>query len=122
MYAPPMMWIARVLASIVALEHFYFCVLECFLWTKPYGRRTFGTTPEFAASTASMMANQGLYNAFLAAGLTLGLIRGETHVVLFVLGCVVLAGIVGAATVKPGILWLQALPAALAIGAILATR
>jgi putative membrane protein len=114
-----MPWIARILASLVALEHVYFCVLECFLWNTPFGRRTFGTTPEFAASTAPMMANQGVYNAFLAAGLVFGLIRGDTEVVLFVLGCVVLAGVVGAATVKIGILWLQALPAALAFAAVL---
>jgi putative membrane protein len=114
--------VALALAALVALEHFYFCVLECFLWNTPYGRKTFGTTPEFAAQTAPMMANQGLYNAFLAAGLTLGLLRGDTNVVFFVLGCVVLAGIVGAATVKPAILWLQALPAALAIGATLLVR
>ena len=114
--------LATVLAALVAVEHFYFCVLECFLWNTPYGRRTFATTPEFAASTAPMMANQGLYNAFLAAGLTLGLLRGESDVVLFVLGCVVLAGVVGAATVKRTILWLQSLPAALAIAAALLAR
>ena len=111
--------VAFALAGLVAIEHFYFCVLECFLWNTPYGRKTFGTTPEFAAETAPMMANQGVYNAFLAAGLTLGLIRGDTNVVLFVLGCVVLAGVVGAATVKHSILWLQALPAAIAFAAVL---
>lgn len=109
---------ARVLAAIVALEHFYFFVLECFLWTTPFGRRTFGTTAEFAESTAAMMKNQGAYNAFLAAGLALGLWRGNLHVVDFVLACVVVAGIVGAATVKRGILVVQALPAALALGAL----
>ena len=117
-----MLWIARILVSLVALEHLYFCVLECFLWNTPFGRRTFATTPEFAASTAPMMANQGVYNAFLAAGLTLGALRGEADVVLFVLGCVVLAGVVGAATVKRSILWLQALPAALAFAAVIATH
>ena len=117
-----MISIARVLIALVALEHFYFCVLECFLWNTPFGRRTFGTTPEFAASTAPMMANQGVYNAFLAAGLALGLLRHDGDVVLFVLGCVVLAGVVGAATVKRSILFLQSLPAALAIGAVLAAR
>jgi putative membrane protein len=114
--------VATVLAALVAVEHFYFCVLECFLWNTPFGRRTFATTPEFAASTAPMMANQGVYNAFLAAGLTLGLLRHDADVVYFVLGCVILAGVVGAATVKRSILWLQALPAALAFAAALAAR
>src|SRR3954471_7959090 len=114
-----LLWVARILCTVVPNEPFYFGVLECFLWNTPYGRRTFGTTPEFAASTAPMMQNQGVYNAFLAAGMTLGLLRGEAHVVLFVLGCVVLAGVVGAATVKRSILFLQALPAALAFAAVL---
>ncbi|MCU1277254.1 MAG: putative rane protein [bacterium] len=113
---------AGVLCLLVALEHFYFCVLECFLWNTPFGRRTFGTTPEFAASTAPMMANQGVYNAFLAAGLTLSLLRHDANGVLFVLGCVVLAGVVGAATVKRSILFLQSVPAALAMAAVVAAR
>jgi putative membrane protein len=117
-----MLWVARILCTVVALEHFYFCVLECFLWNTPFGRKTFGTTPEFAAQTAPMMQNQGVYNAFLAAGLTLGMLRGDVYVVLFVLGCVVLAGVVGAATVKRTILWLQALPAALAFAAVILTH
>lgn len=118
-----MLMAARVLAALVALEHFYFFVLECFLWNTPFGRRTFGTTPEFAASTTAMMKNQGTYNAFLAAGLALGLWRHNLHFVEFFLACVVVAGVVGAATVKRSILFLQALPAALALGAfVLATR
>jgi putative membrane protein len=117
-----MMTAARILCALVALEHFYFCVLECFLWNTPFGRRTFGTTAEFAASTAPMMANQGVYNAFLAAGLALGLLRHDADVVIFVLGCVVLAGVVGAATVKRSILFLQSLPAALALAAVVASR
>jgi putative membrane protein len=117
-----MLWVARILCTVVALEHFYFCVLECFLWNTPFGRKTFGTTPEFAAQTAPMMQNQGVYNAFLAAGLTLGMLRGDVYVVLFVLGCVVLAGVVGAATVKRTILWLQSLPAALAFAAVFLTH
>jgi putative membrane protein len=119
---PFMITIARVLCALVAFEHFYFCVLECFLWKTPYGRRTFGTTPEFAESTAPMMANQGVYNAFLAAGLVLGMLRHDGDVVIFVLGCVVLAGVVGAATVKRSILFVQSLPAALALAAVVASR
>jgi putative membrane protein len=115
-----MLLAARILASIVALEHFYFCLLECFFWNTTFGRRTFGTTPEFAASTAAMMKNQGAYNAFLAAGLVLGLVRGNLDAVVFVLACVVVAGVVGAATVKRSILFVQALPAALALGAFVA--
>jgi len=60
---------AQIAAALVALLHVYFMVLEMFLWTRPFGRRTFGLTPEFAAASKSLAANQGLYNGFLAAGL-----------------------------------------------------
>ena len=112
-----MIWIARALCALVAVEHVYFLVLEMFLWKTPFGRRTFGTTPEFAESTAAMMANQGLYNGFLAAGLGWGLAIGSRAIVVFFLGCVVVAGVVGGLTVKRAILFLQALPAAAALAA-----
>jgi len=117
-----MIWAARILTSLVALEHFWFLVLEMFLWKTPFARRTFGTTPEFAASTAPMMVNQGAYNGFLAAGLVFGSIHGDPAVVLFFLGCIVVAGVVGGLTVKRTILLVQGLPAALAFAAVLLTR
>ena len=117
-----MPWIARLLATIVAVEHVWFLVLEMFLWRSPLGRRTFGTTPEFAESTASLMMNQGLYNGFLAAGLAWGVFSEQRAVVAFFLGCVVVAGLFGGATVKRTILLVQALPAALALAATLLLR
>ncbi len=117
-----MLWAARLLTGLVALEHLWFCILEVFLWRTPLGRRTFGTTEEFAASTAPMMQNQGTYNGFLAAGLAFSAWRGEPDFVLFFLGCVIVAGIVGAVTVKRSILFVQALPAALAAAAVLMVR
>jgi putative membrane protein len=36
--------VANVLVAFVALLHLLFLVLEMFLWTKPFGRRTFGLT------------------------------------------------------------------------------
>lgn len=109
-----MIWLARILTGLVALEHFYILVLEMFLWRTPRARRTFDTTAEFAEQTAIMAANQGLYNGFLAAGLTLGLILGDGTLVRFLLGCVVMAGLYGGSTVTSRIYWVQALPAALA--------
>ena len=102
--------------SLVALLHGYFLVLEMFLWTKPYGLRVFQLTPEKAQATKSLAANQGLYNGFLAAGLMWGLLLGpDGHAIkLFFLGCVIVAGIFGAVTVNRKILWVQALPAAIA--------
>lgn len=88
-----------------------------FLWDTPYGRKTFGLTPEFAAASKALAANQGLYNGFLAAGLVWGLTRGEAGdaIKIFFLVCVIIAGAVGGATVSRKILFIQALPAAVAL-------
>ena len=107
--------------GLVALLHVYFLVLEMYFWDKPLGRRTFGLTPEFAAASKSLAANQGLYNGFLAAGLVWGLLLGEAgySIKLFFLGCVVVAGIFGAVTVNRKILWVQAFPGAVAMALVL---
>jgi putative membrane protein len=111
--------VAGVLVALVALLHVYFLVLEMFLWTKPAGRRAFGTTPEFAEASAALAKNQGLYNGFLAAGLLWGLSLGGAGraIVIFFLVCVIVAGVFGAITASRKILYVQALPAALALAA-----
>jgi len=113
--------IAQIVVGLVAVLHLYFLVLEMFLWQKPAGRRAFGLTPEFAAATAKLAANQGLYNGFLAAGLIWGLTLGPagTSVVLFFLACVIVAGLYGGFTTSRKILWIQALPAVIAFALIL---
>ena len=115
------MVIATVLVGLVVLIHLYIVVLEMVLWDKPLGRKVFGSTPEFAAATKVLAANQGLYNGFLAAGLIWGLSLGAAGqpVQLFFLGCVVVAGLYGAMTVGIKILLVQAVPAALAMAAVL---
>ena len=65
------------LVALVAALHIGFLVLEMFLWTTPFGLRTFNLTPEFAAASAALAANQGLYNGFLAAGLIWGWLRAK---------------------------------------------
>jgi putative membrane protein len=112
--------LAVVLVAVVALLHTWFLVLEMFLWTAPIGRRTFGLDAEFAERSKALAANQGLYNGFLVAGLVWGLVDDRDDVKLFFLACVILAGAYGAATVNPRILLVQALPALLAFGAVLA--
>jgi putative membrane protein len=116
--------LANLLVAVVALLHVGFLVLEMFLWTTPFGLRTFNMTPDVAASSKVLAANQGLYNGFLAAGLVWGLLAKEngTAIKCFFLGCVIVAGLFGAATAKPSILFVQALPAALALLAVLAGR
>jgi putative membrane protein len=108
---------ANIAVALVALLHLYFLVLEMFLWDKPFGRRTFGLTPEFASASKSLAANQGLYNGFLAAGLVWGLVLGAAGnpVKMFFLACVVVAGIFGGATASRKILWVQAVPGAIAL-------
>jgi putative membrane protein len=114
---------ADILVALVALLHCWFLVLEMFLWDKPLGLQTFRQTPESAAASKVLAANQGLYNGFLAAGLFWGLWLGAggSSVKLFFLGCVVVAGLYGAATVGRKILFVQALPAAIAMALVLAT-
>lgn len=108
---------ATIVIALVALLHLYFLVLEMFLWDKPAGRRAFGLTPEFAAQSKTLAANQGLYNGFLAAGLIWGLSLGSSgfSVKLFFLICVLIAGIYGGLTASRKILWIQALPAAIGL-------
>jgi putative membrane protein len=116
--------IATILTAVVIAIHVYIVVLEMALWTTPTGRKAFGLTEEFAKQTRTLAANQGLYNGFLAAGLGYGLWRGAAgrEFVLFFLGCVIVAGVFGAATASKKILFIQALPAAAALAAVLLGR
>ena len=116
-----MLLIANVVVALVGLLHLYFLVLEMFLWDKPAGLRAFGQSREQAAATKVLAANQGLYNGFLAAGLLWGLSLGAngTGVKLFFLGCVLVAGLYGAATANRKILFIQALPAAFGLALLL---
>ena len=112
--------IATVLIALVALLHLYFLVLEMFLWDQPAGLKAFGNTPQRAADTKILAANQGLYNGFLAAGLLWGLFQGAAggSFKVFFLLCVIVAGVYGAATASRKILFVQALPGALALAAL----
>jgi putative membrane protein len=116
--------VTDIVVALVALLHVYFLVLEMFLWDKPTGLRTFGHTAEHAAASKVLAANQGLYNGFLAAGLVWGLTLGSagTSVKVFFLACVIVAGVYGAATAAKKILYVQALPAVIALALVLLAR
>jgi len=114
--------VAVALTGLVALSHLGFLVLEMFFWDHPVGRRIFAMTPEVSASSAVLARNQGLYNGFLAAGLVWGLAAGRRDVLIFFLGCVVVAGVFGGLTAKTTILFTQALPALVALGFVGAAR
>jgi putative membrane protein len=110
-----MIILANIVIAIVAILHIGFLVLEMFLWNHPIGRRTFKMTKEVSESSATLAANQGLYNGFLAAGLIWGLISDQFAVKLFFLVCVLIAGVFGGMTAKRSILYIQALPALLGL-------
>ena len=111
--------LAMVLTAVIALLHVYILYLEMFKWDAPRTRATFETTEEFAKSTKTMAANQGLYNGFLAAGLFWGLFAGKVDVVIFFLVCIVIAGVFGALTASKKIIYTQALPAFVTLLAVL---
>ncbi len=112
--------VGSILTGVVALIHIYILVLEMFLWDKPQGLKAFGTTPEFAAASRTLAANQGLYNGFLAAGLIWGIWLGDggDAIKAFFLLCVAVAGLYGALTVGRKILFVQTMPAVLALLAV----
>lgn len=107
--------LANIMIAIVATLHLGFLALEMFFWDHPFGRKRFKMTPEYSLASASLAANQGLYNGFLAAGLIWGLWTGQFAVKMFFLICVVIAGIYGGLTTRRTILYIQALPGLLAL-------
>ena len=111
---------ALLLTGLVAVIHLSIAIVEMAFWTHPLGRRVFNTSEDFARASKVLAANQGLYNGFLAAGLAWGLWLGPVGdpIKLFFLFCVAVAGLYGAATVKTTILFVQTLPAALALLAL----
>jgi putative membrane protein len=117
-----MIWIANLLVALVAALHVYFLVLEMFLWTKPQGLKAFRNSIEKANDSAVLAANQGLYNGFLAAGLVWGLLHPAPafafQIKVFFLLCVIIAGLYGAWSVSKRILFVQALPAGIALGLV----
>jgi putative membrane protein len=111
-----------VLVVVVAVIHLYILWLEMFGWTTPRGRAAFGTTEQFAQDTKVLAANQGLYNGFLAAGLIWAAIASLSSAKIFFLVCVAIAGIYGAATASRRILYVQTLPAVIALAVVLLGR
>ncbi|WP_320779298.1 DUF1304 domain-containing protein [Streptomyces sp. CRN 30] len=116
---------ADVAVWAIACLHAYILVLEMFLWTGPRARAAFGTTAEFAEQTRALAGNQGLYNGFLCAGLVWGALASDPvghQVKVFFLVCVGVAGLYGAATAARKILFVQTIPALLALILVFAAR
>ena len=72
-----MVALASLLVALVAAIHVYILVLEMFLWRTPRGLKAFRMDQDFADRSATLAANQGLYNGFLAAGLIWGLLAAD---------------------------------------------
>lgn len=111
--------IANILVGVVAALHAYFLMLEMFYWTQPLGLRVFNMTKAKAEDSAVLAANQGLYNGFLAAGLLYGIFAANEAVgfqfKVFFLLCVIAAGLYGGYSVSKRIVFVQALPALIAL-------
>lgn len=111
--------IQKIFVIVIAIQHIAFCVLEMFLWNSDVGRKIFRTTPEFAASSSALAANQGLYNLFLAGGLIFSLFATTPEMArslqFYFLGCVFIAGLYGAYSVSKNIFFVQAIPALIAL-------
>lgn len=114
---------SQIVVALIGALHIYILVLEMFLWRSERAYKAFGTTPEVAAITAPLAANQGLYNGFLAAGLLWGVIHPNRafawQIQAFFLLCVAVAGVYGAATAKRSILFVQTVPAAIGLALVL---
>ncbi|TVY23772.1 hypothetical protein LHYA1_G008069 [Lachnellula hyalina] len=114
--------LASLAVGFVAFIHVYILVLEMFLWATPRGLKAFGLSKDLAIKTKALAANQGLYNGFLSVGLVWGLQHPVPEfgkqIQLFFLAFVATAGIFGAATAKAKILFVQTVPATLAIGVV----
>lgn len=119
-----MLLLSKIIIALIALLHLYILWIEMFAW-ETKGKETFkGSLPaELFKPTKTLAANQGLYNGFLAAGLVWSLLIGDAnwqrYVALFFLGCVAVAGLYGALTASKKILFVQTVPAAAGIAAVL---
>jgi putative membrane protein len=116
-----------VLLWIVVVAHVGFVALEMFPWERPlvFDRVHLGFDPlSNEAKAAPIVHNAGLYNAFLAAGLVWGILsrRNALGIRIFFLSCAIAAGVFGSFTLTPTTLFLQSIPGALALTAVLATR
>jgi putative membrane protein len=116
--------VAILLVALVAAIHVAIAVVEMLFWNRAKVHERMNFTAAEAKKVAPIVANAGLYNSFLAAGLIWALVSYTpgSSVTIFFLLCVIVAGLFGAATLKPTTLWLQTVPGAVALAAAWAAR
>ncbi len=106
----PVSVITIVLATLVALEHFYIMYLETFATTSATTARVFGmTTDELSrTSVTTLFKNQGVYNGLLAVLLLVSLFIAPSELfVQLLLGYVILVAAYGSITSSPKIILTQ---------------
>lgn len=111
--------VATLLVALVAVIHVAIAVAEMLFWNEPVVHERLDYTLVEARKVAPIVANAGLYNSFLAAGLIWALVSYTpgSNVTIFFLICVIVAGLFGAATLKPTTLVLQTIPGTAALAA-----
>ena len=117
-----MKFLAGLLTFTVVMLHLGFMALEMFFWNAPIGQKIFGMSAEVAATSEVLAFNQGLYNGILAVGLLWGLMAKKHEVKIFFLLAIIVAGVVGGLTAKMSIMYIQALPALLALLLVMKTK
>lgn len=111
--------IIKVFIGLVALQHYFIMFMEMFLWEKrgPLIFKNFDK--KIFSETTAMAKNMGLYNGFLAVGLTLSLFVKDPlwskNIALYFLGCVIVAGLYGSFTAERTIFLKQSLIAIVAV-------
>ena len=105
---------SAVLTCIVGFLHFVFWIMETFLW-QSYMAKSFRIPKEDAMIMKDPMINQGIYNLGVAVGLFWSVLAEQKPTVIYLLSCVIVYAIVGAATVSWRIFIVQGLPAVIAI-------
>jgi len=114
--------VAKLIIGFIAFLHLYILWFEMFAW-ESRGPKVFRSFPkELFPQTKSMAANQGLYNGFLAAGLIWSFFiesrMWQTNIATFFLVCIAVAGIYGAATADKKIIFVQTIPALIALAVL----
>ncbi|MCO4747011.1 MAG: DUF1304 domain-containing protein [Proteobacteria bacterium] len=111
---------ALIATGLIGLLHVWILVLEMFLWSRAV--KVFAVPRDQRDNVLLQTAfkNQGAYNGFLAAGCFWACAHPNSafqlQLALFFLGCVAVAGVVGAVTANVRILFVQTVPAVIAMG------
>lgn len=110
---------AKILIGLIVFIHFYIFIFEAFLWEKRGPKVFRGFPKDLFPKTKALAFNQGVYNLFLAAGLLwpffIADVMWAKNIASFCLGCVAVAGIAGAISAERKILFVQTVPALLAL-------